>query len=628
MGTVVTSNYCSHLLCLLPQNSTMSAVAEALQGAALNQTTATLIKCTAPSIKASGPAIVKSFHSILLADHPVFADIFPAKHLETDQQVAAVVSYLYQYAMNCDNLNILENEIADIIGLAVNLNLESWQYPLVAKSVVEAIRTVLTDSTAETLRAWMDGLNSASNHFVKLAEEFRKNPYYNQFKLSAKTIDLLKGSAAEIKENGTAIATGLFKILFERYEVFKDLFPADVIKNGKMISVLPHALSAFAKFADNMLELDDTITRIVSRHVSNGVQQWHYPLLEECFIDALNKTLKLDKRPELLQAWKDGFKFLANKVMKLESIKRNNPNHNSFLDKSTIVSLKSSAPLFKTKGTAIIAHFYKVLFQRYPVFKTMFKPENVDSGKQVQAMVVVLSKFAANCDRMEALNEAISHIVGRHVGRKLGVENWHYPLVGECLIEAIRSTLGSEANPAMIAAWQKGYNFLANQFMKMEDAFRENPYYQNWSLSPEHVETIKKSAPSVKAKGMVIANALYRKLFSRHEMFRTMFPEESQQSGKMIQALPSALYDFAVNCDNMGQMQTVVARIASRHVQQGVQGWHYPMLAQCFIEAISQGLGSDATPAVIEAWTEGIKPFANEIMKIENLRRHTCSKLF
>ena len=29
-------------------------------------------------------------------------------------QVAAVVSYLYQYAMNCDNLNILENEIADI----------------------------------------------------------------------------------------------------------------------------------------------------------------------------------------------------------------------------------------------------------------------------------------------------------------------------------------------------------------------------------------------------------------------------------------------------------------------------------------------------------------------------------
>merc|ERR1711862_521901 len=103
--------------------------------------------------------------------------------------------------------------------------------------------------------------------------------------------------------------------------------------------------------------------------------------------------------------------------------------------------------------------------------------------------------------------------------------------------------------------------------------------------------------------------------------------QKSQQSGKMIQALPSALYDFAVNCDNMGQMQSVVARIANRHVQQGVQGWHYPMLAQCFIEAFSQGLGSDATPAVIEAWTEGIKLFANEIMKIENLKRDSMASI-
>ena len=53
-------------------------------------------------------------------------------------------------------------------------------------------------------------------------------------------------------------------------------------------------------------------------------------------------------------------------------------------------------------------------------------------------MVAVLSKFASTCDNMEALEGSISHIVGMHVGRKLGVENWHYPLVGECLIESIR----------------------------------------------------------------------------------------------------------------------------------------------------------------------------------------------
>jgi len=455
------------------------------------------------------------------------------------------------------------------------------------------------------------------------AEEFRKNPYYNTFKLSAKTVELLKNSSAEIKEKGTAIATELFKILLDRYEVFKDLFPKDVIKNGKMISVLPHALSAFAEFADNMLELEDTITRIVARHVSNGVQQWHYPLLEECFIDALSKTLQLEKRPELLQAWKDGFKFLANKVMKLESIKRNNPNHVAFLDKATVVALKSSAPLFKTKGTTIIGHFYKVLFQRYPVFKTMFKPENVESGKQVQAMVVVLSKFAANCDKMDNLEDAISHIVGLHVGRKLGVENWHYPLVGECLIEAIRTVLDKEATPALITAWEKGYKFLAAQFMKMEDAFRENPYYRYWSLSPENIKTIKSSAPAIEAKGTVIGKLLFKKLFTRHEMFTQMFPDVNTESGKMISALPAALLDFAKNCDNMDAMGSTISRIASRHVTQGVQDWHYPMLAQCFIEAFSEGMGSDSNPTVVEAWTEGFKLFANQIMKIEDLKRNS-----
>ena len=68
----------------------------------------------------------------------------------------------------------------------------------------------------------------------------------------------------------------------------------------------------------------------------------------------------------------------------------------------------------------------------------MFKEENVNSGKQVTAMVKVLHMFAANCDNMCVLDGAVSHIVGRHVGRKLGVEGWHYPIVGECLIEAIR----------------------------------------------------------------------------------------------------------------------------------------------------------------------------------------------
>merc|ERR1719322_91168 len=227
---------------------------------------------------------------------------------------------------------------------------------------------------------------------------------------------------------------------------------------------------------------------------------------------------------------------------------------------------------------------------------------------------------------MESMEGPISHIVGLHVGRKLGVENWHYPLVGECLLEAIRTVLKTQATPQLIDAWTKGYNFLSSHFMKMEDAFRENPYYKTWTLCPEHIKVIKSTAPVIKEKGSAIANTLYKLLFARHEMFQAMFPKENTASGKMISALPTALYDFAVNCDNVEEvMESTISRIARRHVTQGVQDWHYPMLAQCFKEAVSQGLGSVATPAVMEAWEEGFKLFANQIMKIEDLKRNNPS---
>jgi len=596
---------------------------ETLKGSVLSKATTTLIKCTAPGIKANGAAIVKSFHQILTGDHPVFKSIFPAESIQSDKQIGAVVDTLYHYAVNCDNLVVLDGEISDLISMAVNLDMEGWHYPLIAKSVVDALGAVLKgDTTPESLNAWMDGLSFLATHFVRLADEFKKNPYYKAWRLSEDTIKHLKESAPEIAEKGTLIATKMFTILFERYPVFKELFPKDNVKSGKMVAVLPHALHSFASSCDNLIALEDTIQRIVNRHVNSGVQHWHYPLLEECFISALNSTLSLSQRPELMHAWRQGFKFLANKVMKLESIKRNNPIVNVVLDPVTIRTLKSSAMLFKTQGDAILSHFYTILFERYPVFKGLFKPENVESGKQVKAMAIMLSKFAANCDNMAYLEGPISHIVGMHVGRKLGVENWHYPLVGECLIEAIRTVLDTDASPALINAWTKGYKFLSNHFMNMEDAFRENPYYKYWTLTPQTIEVIKSTAPVIKAKGPAIASKLYTLLFTRHEVFKAMFPVENTQSGKMVNSLPTALYDFALNCDNMEKMETTISRVASRHVGQGVQDWHYPMLAECFKEAFRVVLEKDATPAVIEAWDEGFKLFANQIMKVEDLKRN------
>jgi len=49
------------------------------------------------------------------------------------------------------------------------------------------------------------------------------------------------------------------------------------------------------------------------------------------------------------------------------------------------------------------------------------------------------------------------------------------------------------------------------------------------------------------------------------------------------------------------------------------------MLAQCFMEAFRAVLEKDATEAVMAAWEEGFKLLANQIMKVEDLKRNNPS---
>ncbi len=50
--------------------------------------------------------------------------------------------------------------------------------------------------------------------------------------------------------------------------------------------------------------------------------------------------------------------------------------------------------------------------------------------------------------------------------------------------------------------------------------------------------------------------------------------------------LPVALHGFAVNCDNLSLIEDILSGIVQQHVQGGVQDWHYPMMEECFMEAL------------------------------------------
>ena len=96
--------------------------------------------------------------------------------------------------------------------------------------------------------------------------------------------------------------------------------------------------------------------------------------------------------------------------------------------------------------------------------------------------------YARNIDRLDELGPLAAQIVNKHVALQIQAE--HYPIVGGCLLRAIREVLGAEiATDAVIDAWAAAYQQLADILIgaeaQMYDAVASAP--GGWRLSLIHI---------------------------------------------------------------------------------------------------------------------------------------------
>ncbi|CAA6811414.1 MAG: Flavohemoprotein (Hemoglobin-like protein) (Flavohemoglobin) (Nitric oxide dioxygenase) (EC [uncultured Campylobacterales bacterium] len=138
------------------------------------------------------------------------------------------------------------------------------------------------------------------------------------------------------------------------------------------------------------------------------------------------------------------------------------------MDKQTISIIKATAPILKSKGEEITTQMYFLLFNRYPEVKELFKNAGKDQYKKLANAVYA---YAANIDKLENLEKSIATITSKHVETNIKPE--HYPLVGECLIQAIKDVLKDDATKEVIDAWSNAYTFLADVFIAKEKGLYE-----------------------------------------------------------------------------------------------------------------------------------------------------------
>lgn len=137
------------------------------------------------------------------------------------------------------------------------------------------------------------------------------------------------------------------------------------------------------------------------------------------------------------------------------------------LNQKQIDIIKASAPVVGQHAREITEYFYPLMFERYPRVKTLFNQTHQQKGTQRQALANALVAYATHIDQLNKLGDAVSLIAHKHCSLNILPE--YYPIVGECLMEAIGAVLGDAVTDEIADAWQAAYQQLADLLIKAEE---------------------------------------------------------------------------------------------------------------------------------------------------------------
>ncbi|MGB5793443.1 globin domain-containing protein [Poseidonibacter sp.] len=125
--------------------------------------------------------------------------------------------------------------------------------------------------------------------------------------------------------------------------------------------------------------------------------------------------------------------------------------------------IKSTAPLLKEKKDEITETMYKILFEKYPETKILFKDASDDQPKKLANAIYA---YANNIDNLGNLQKGLETMVKAHV--KTNIKPEHYPMVQDALLSSIKKTLGEACTKEVENAWSSAYEFLANILINKE----------------------------------------------------------------------------------------------------------------------------------------------------------------
>lgn len=136
------------------------------------------------------------------------------------------------------------------------------------------------------------------------------------------------------------------------------------------------------------------------------------------------------------------------------------------VSQKTIELVKSTAPSLKEHGQQVTKRMYQILFEKHPELKGQFDMAAQADGSQPEKLATAVYTYAAHIDDPAALKSMVEKVAHRHVQTHVTPEE--YPIVGECLMQAMKDVLGNAASEEVVAAWKEAYQALSDVFMNRQ----------------------------------------------------------------------------------------------------------------------------------------------------------------
>lgn len=138
-------------------------------------------------------------------------------------------------------------------------------------------------------------------------------------------------------------------------------------------------------------------------------------------------------------------------------------------------------------------------------------------------------------------------------------------------------------------------------------------------LDTHTIQIVKSTIPLLEGAGTSVTDHFYQRMFTANPELKDVFNLSNQKSGRQQFALFSAVAAYAKYIDNLGELGSLVERIAQKHTSFDIQPEQYQIVGYHLIETLRELAPDEFTDEVAEAWGKAYQLLATVLIEREKV---------